>query len=75
MPTILQASNLQVPFIFLVASQPEHDITTEFSSMEMNTILTQLLLDVDYLPSKDIALLIRDELYLCRDCRQVYQIG
>jgi len=43
--------------------------------MAMNTILTQVLLDDDYFPSKDIALFIRDELYLRRDCRQVYQIG
>ena len=49
-----------LPFIFLVASRPEHDLSTKFSSIAKNSALTRLLLGDSYLPDEDIERFLRD---------------
>lgn len=50
----------RLPIIFLVASRPEHDIQTVFTSKAMRTIHTRLVLDAQYLPDDDIRVFLRD---------------
>jgi hypothetical protein len=49
-----------LPFIFLVASHPEHDLSRKFSTTAMDNILTRLFLDHSYLPDDDIERFLRD---------------
>ncbi|KAF5327343.1 hypothetical protein D9619_004191 [Psilocybe cf. subviscida] len=65
---MLSASVCQfhLPFIFLLASRPAHDIKTTFSSTNFLPIHTRLFLDDTYLPDHDIELFLRDEFEECQ---------
>ncbi|KAF5318671.1 hypothetical protein D9619_010912 [Psilocybe cf. subviscida] len=55
-----------LPFTFLLASRPEHDIQAMFSSPDFLPIHTRLFLDDTYLPDHDIELFLRDQFAECR---------
>ncbi|KAF5314458.1 hypothetical protein D9619_011749 [Psilocybe cf. subviscida] len=55
------------PFIFLLASRPDHDIQAVFGSRSFLPIHTRLFLDDTYLPHRDIELFLRDQFEECRD--------
>ncbi|KAF5314306.1 hypothetical protein D9619_011758 [Psilocybe cf. subviscida] len=57
---------LHVPFLFLLASRPEHDIRAAFNSPDFLPIHTRLFLDDTYLPDRDIELFLRDQFEECR---------
>ncbi|KAF5315207.1 hypothetical protein D9619_007090 [Psilocybe cf. subviscida] len=65
---VLSASVRQFhsPLLFLLASRPEHDIQTMFSSPDFLPIHTRLFLDETYLPDHDIELFLRDQFEECR---------
>ncbi|KAF5329320.1 hypothetical protein D9619_008914 [Psilocybe cf. subviscida] len=54
------------PFIFLLASRPEHDIQATFGSPDFLPVHTRLFLDDTYLPDRDIELFLRDQFKECR---------
>lgn len=58
--TMLKQSN--TPFIFLVASRPEHDIQTFFKLSCLGSLIYRLDLDDSYLPDGDIYLFVKDKL-------------
>ncbi|KAF5329322.1 hypothetical protein D9619_008917 [Psilocybe cf. subviscida] len=54
------------PFVFLLASRPEHDIQAMFGSPDFLPIHTRLFLDDTYFPDHDIELFLRDQFEECR---------
>ncbi|PPQ79263.1 hypothetical protein CVT25_002733 [Psilocybe cyanescens] len=50
----------RLPFIFLVASRPEHDIKTAFGYGYLKDITARVPLDDEYRPSDDIRLFLQD---------------
>lgn len=56
-----------LPFVFLVASRPEHDIRATFNSPKMRNLVTNLVLDDTYLPDQDIELFLRDRFLACKN--------
>ncbi|KAF5325456.1 hypothetical protein D9619_009536 [Psilocybe cf. subviscida] len=65
---LLSASVRQfhTPFIFLLASRPEHDIQAIFSSPNFVPLHIRLFLDDTYFPDHDIELFLRDQFEECR---------
>jgi len=60
--TISQAlQQHRLPFIFLVASRPEHDIRSAFDVGCLREHSTRIVLNDDYLPSEDIRLFLQDK--------------
>lgn len=58
----LQGINyIRLPFIFLIASRPEHEISARFNFPDTQNILIRLLLDEHYLPHRDLELFLRDK--------------
>ncbi|KDR79345.1 hypothetical protein GALMADRAFT_30437, partial [Galerina marginata CBS 339.88] len=51
----------RLPFIFLIASRPEHDIRSTFDVGYLQEHSTRIVLDDDYLPSEDIRLFLKDK--------------
>ncbi|KAF4615757.1 hypothetical protein D9613_012426 [Agrocybe pediades] len=49
-----------LPFVFLIASRPEHDITSLLNSRSFAAISQKIYLDEKYLPDDDIRLYLRD---------------
>ncbi|PPQ85049.1 hypothetical protein CVT25_010271 [Psilocybe cyanescens] len=58
--TISKALQHHLPFIFLIASRPEHDIRTAFSSGYLKDVTTSVPLDNEHRPSDDIRLFLQD---------------
>lgn len=52
----------QSPFVFIIASRPEHDIQIFFRSSSLGDSLRRLNLDNSYLPSVDIELFLKEKL-------------
>ncbi|KDR71808.1 hypothetical protein GALMADRAFT_126732 [Galerina marginata CBS 339.88] len=59
----------RLPLIFLIASRPEHEISTKFNSPRVTSILTRLVLDDSYLPDNDIELFLRDK---CKEITETH---
>jgi len=51
----------RLPFIFLIASRPEHDIRSTFDVGYFREYSTRIVLDGDYHPSADIRLFLQDK--------------
>jgi len=50
----------ELPIIFLIASRPEHDITTVFNSKALDGVYTRLYLDDSFHPDEDIYTFLKD---------------
>jgi len=50
-----------LPFIFLIASRPEHDIRSTFDVGYLKENSTRIVLNDDYSPSEDIRLFLQDK--------------
>ncbi|KAF5314356.1 hypothetical protein D9619_011738 [Psilocybe cf. subviscida] len=63
---VVSVRQFHAPFIFLLASRPEHDTQAMFGSPDFLPIHTRLFLDDTYLPDRDIELFLRDQFEECR---------
>ncbi|KAF5310978.1 hypothetical protein D9619_008273 [Psilocybe cf. subviscida] len=67
--TVIQkiSEKADFPFIFLIASRPEHEIQAFFGSSAIIPLLYQLNLNDSYLPDVDIERFLKDKLQQTRD--------
>jgi len=53
----------KLPILFLIASRPEHEIRSAFTSNEMDDICIPLFLDETYKPDDDIRIFLKDNFH------------